>query len=525
MNSHLCMTLRFLDPLPQYHGRGDDGEPEWPPSPLRFFQALVAAAATRWRGGEFQEQVRPALQWLEQIRPRVVTPLVRAESYGYRMYVPNNSGDLMTAAWSRGDTDTTMAKFRVEKDVRPLLLRGDATHFVFPLNNDECPHFNVLRAASRSISHLGWGVDMVAGNAEFLTDAEVAGLAGEHWAPDESGDGLRVPIAGTLDALVRKHEAFLQRLDQGGFKPVPPLSAYRSVGYRRATDAARRTLSAFSLLRLDGNGFCAFNPVRHTCTVAGMMRHATAEVAALAGWTANERATVVLGHGEQLGATHEPVGDCRFAFLPVPSIEGRSDGMSRVVGAIRRVLVTSFGSGLDDQIAWARRSLAGAELVAQGSEEPEAYLGSIPRSDKVLKDYLDRASTWATVTPVVLPGYDDPAHYRRRIKSATSGEDRRRLRERLDARIDSLIRKAIVQAGFSEALARYAEIDWSDVGYWRGVELASRYFVPVHLKKLSRLHLRITWRDSAGAAVRLPGPICLGGGRFGGLGLMAAVDG
>ena len=523
MSSHLCLTMRFLDPLPQYHGRGSNSEPEWPPSPLRFFQALVAGAANRWRGVDFQEKARPALQWLEEIQPVVVAPAVQAVGFGYRMYVPNNSGDLMTAAWARGDTETSMAKFRVEKDVRPLWLKGDATHFLFPLSNGSCPHFDTLRAASRSISHLGWGVDMVAGNAEILSEADVSSLPGDHWVPDDSETGLRVPVAGTLDALVKKHEAFLQRLDQRGFKPVPPLSAFRVIGYRRSTDSRRRDLSAFSLLRLDGNGFRAFSPVRHTCTVAGMMRHTTADVAALAGWPTNERATVVLGHAEDAGTPHRPVGDHRFAYLPIPSIEGRGDGKSRVVGAIRRVIVTSFGSDLASKIAWTRRSLAGAELVAKGRVEPEAFLGSIPRSDKVLRDYLAPTSTWATVTPVILPGYDDPSHFRRRMNStATSAEEKQRLLDRLNGRVESLLRKSIMQAGFSEALARFAELEWSDGGYWRGVELASRYFVPMHLQKLSRFHVRITWRDSAGTEIRLPGPICIGGGRFGGLGLMAA---
>jgi hypothetical protein len=49
MASVLCITIRFLDPVPQFHGRGDTGDPEWPPSPLRLFQAMVSAAASRWR--------------------------------------------------------------------------------------------------------------------------------------------------------------------------------------------------------------------------------------------------------------------------------------------------------------------------------------------------------------------------------------------------------------------------------------------------------------------------------------------
>src|ERR1700722_15040038 len=97
MTSVLCLTLRFLDPEPRFHGRGDDGEPEWPPSPLRLFQALGGPRASRRRENLFQESARPALQWLERIQPLIVTPQVSAERFGYRMYVPNNSGDLMTA--------------------------------------------------------------------------------------------------------------------------------------------------------------------------------------------------------------------------------------------------------------------------------------------------------------------------------------------------------------------------------------------------------------------------------------------
>jgi CRISPR-associated protein Csb2 len=40
MPSYLCLSAIFLDA--EFHGRRDGGEPEWPPSPLRLFQALVA---------------------------------------------------------------------------------------------------------------------------------------------------------------------------------------------------------------------------------------------------------------------------------------------------------------------------------------------------------------------------------------------------------------------------------------------------------------------------------------------------
>jgi len=48
MSSHFCISVTFLDPA--FHGRADGGEPEWPPSPLRLFQSLVAAAHEGWKG-------------------------------------------------------------------------------------------------------------------------------------------------------------------------------------------------------------------------------------------------------------------------------------------------------------------------------------------------------------------------------------------------------------------------------------------------------------------------------------------
>jgi CRISPR-associated protein Csb2 len=102
---------------------------------------------------------------------------------------------------------------------------------------------------------------------------------------------------------------------------------------------------------------------------------------------------------------------------------------------------------------------------------------------------------------MVLPGYDD------KHKSKT----------------EELIRRGIRQAGYSELLAKYAELDWRMVGYWPGTDLARRYEPPEYLRNFPRYHVRITWRDANGNQVPIRGPICIGGGRFIGLGLFAAV--
>ena len=477
MTTVLCLTVRFLSPVPQFHGRGSDGDPEWPPSPLRFYQALVSASATRWRENQFEEYVRPALQWLEQILPSVVTPLTAKESFGYRMYVPNNSGDLMTAAWARGDTETSMAKFRVEKDVRPTNLNADAIRFLFPLPDGACPHFDVLQAAVRSVTHLGWGIDMVAGNAELLSEAQVAELTGEVWHPadDTSGAALRVPVAGTLDALLAKHQSFLERISPAGFKPVPPLSVFRVVGYRRATEPTPRPFAAFSILKPDASGMRSFDTLRRTRDVAGMVRHAVTIAAREQGWT-EERINVFI-HGKTLDGANPSTGQTspdRFQYLPLPTI---NHGLGRVE-SIRRVLIAAPPHCVH-QTTWARRAMAGAELV--NNDDVSALLTILPGTDWVLKQYVEESTTWSTVTPVILPGHDDPKHLRRKLKEGRDAETQKRFLARLDARMDELLRKSFRQAGYSAELVEQLELTWREAGFRAGVDLASRYLPPASM--------------------------------------------
>jgi CRISPR-associated protein Csb2 len=507
----LCLTIRFLDPVPQFHGRGDDGDPEWPPSPLRLFQSLVSAAASLWRGEKFHQIARPALKSLERTPPSILTPATTDQSFGFRMYVPNNSGDLMTAAWARGDTETSMAKFRVEKDVRPIHLHGETLRFLFSLPSDDCPHFDILRAAARSITHLGWGIDMVAGDAELLSETQVAQLTGEVWLPtaDNSGTALRVATAGTLDALLERHERFLHRLEDGGFKPVPPLATFRVVGYRRASDPAPRAYTAFSLLKPDASGNQSFDPLRRTRDVAGMIRHAIASAAADQGWS-EERVNVFV-HGKTPDGDRPSTGAIspdRLQYLPLPTINPLR------VDTIRRVLVAAPAQ-CGREIAWLQRALAGAEL---GNDKgATALLTILPRSDHVLKQYVGEARRWSTVTPVILPGYDDPDHLRRKLQAGGGAETQKRYLARLNARIEDLIRKAFRQAGYSNELIDRSELEWQQVGFRAGVDLASRYLPPQNLNNAPRIHVCVNFPSP------VTGPIAIGSGRFRGFGLFARM--
>lgn len=533
MPSHFCVSIRLLDSA--FHGRRGGGEPEWPPSPLRVFQSLVAAAAARMRPETFSTHIRSAFKWLEQQPAPIIVASAAVAGTGYRLSVPNNAMDIVAKAWCRGNYsnsgDANPATHRTMKTVRPtLLIGGDAVHYCWPLidplTDEVRAYIETLSDVARSVIALGWGIDMAVGHAALVSDPQADVLSGERWLPSASGtgEGLRVPVQGTLDALVNRYERFLNRLGPDGFTAPPPLSRFDTVEYRRATDPRARPVAAFSLLRLDASGFRAFDTGRQALTVAGMLRHATKTAAALAGRSDVWIKTFVLGHDESRDETeHLIVGPQRLAYLPVPSIEARGEGRARTVGGVRRVMLSSFAEGCEAEIAWARRALSGGELIDEDKRQPVALLSLIPANEAMIRHYTQKAASWATVTPVVLPGYDDPAHYRRRLKRRIGAEGQKQLLERLDDRIDRLLRKAIVQAGFAKAMAEGAELEWRKAGFWPGTDLANAYGVPDHLKRFPRLHVRVRWRDAQRNPLPVPGPICLGGGRFYGLGLFAAL--
>ena len=391
MVAELRISVRFLQPYS--HGRGDDGLPEWPPSPLRLFQALVASGVGRQVDPSLRSRAIDALHWLEiRAAPEVVAPAAEPGAAPLRLFVPDNVGDKVAKSWSGGG-EANLADYRTEKDVRVMRLAGEVVHFVYRDIEGLDLHFEALVAAARSLTHLGWGVDQVVGDAA----RDGCNMEGERWLPGRRGGTvLRVPVPGTFSALENKHAQFLGRLEGGTFHPVSPLAAFATAAYARATDIEPRPCAAFRLRDPRSGGQLWLEPTRRARDVAAWTRHAAA--IACEAWPFGPVNSLVLGHEEQQGASGRP--RARFSFLPLPTINPRLDRSE----GIARVLIAA-PPGKEKEVAWAQSHLAGRELVWKG--KVVAYLEPLLASDWVLRQYVATSDRWSTVTPVVLPGHDD----------------------------------------------------------------------------------------------------------------------
>ena len=326
-----------------------------------------------------------------------------------------------------------------------------------------------------------------------------------------------MPKPGTLDDLLSKHAAFLGRLSNEGFKPVPPIRCFDVVGYHSPTVVGLATpvrpVAAFEIHRTiedqekeENAGKSKFRPfhhVRRVAAVAGMVRNATATVARRIGWAEQDVERRIEGHGD--GDNGQATSADRLQFLPLPSITPNG------VSGIRRVLVVG-PPGFD--LAPLRRRLNGEELIDENSKQPVAMLSGIASTDRNVTPFLSPARTWSTVTPVILPGYDDPDGLRAKLKDRGTTEKQKNLLARLDARILALIWKAFHQAGWTADALAGTEVEYRAVGWFRGLDLAKKYELPK--LRFPRYHLRIRFSRP------VAGPVVIGAGRYRGMGVFAA---
>lgn len=563
MSQVLCVTIRFLDPVPSFHGKGDGDEPEWPPSPLRLFQALVDAAASRWRESKFGEYAQPFLVWLERLgRPEIVAP---AHHYGmpFRLSGPNNDMDAPARKWVKGEETIKPHRpmdLRTMKAVHPTHIRigdgkhCDALHYLFALPGGKNEYLEVLQATAQSITHLGWGIDMAVGDAAVIPVEETAKLKGVRWRPSPvGGTPLRVPKQGTLEDLIRKHTDFLGRVTKAGFRPVSPLRVFDVVRYRSQDEPIQQPCRIFELRNLDGARFRY--PHRKLIHIAGMVRHLSIRAMErdvpphirklsereqrewvetyIAGHRKGRKAdldrerkcegaddSVAVSSGGAVAEHRESLEKSdahrQLSYLPLPSI-----GMDHTDPGVRRVMIVA-PLGDEDLLDYVARRLAGQQLKAlnertpefgvdeHGQPRPGPLLVPLTRvGDGVTRRYTGSSSIWHSFTPVILPGHDDHK----------SGKTR------------ALIERALLQSGVEQP----CEFEWSPVSRFPRSYSAHKYDLhkrpqgyirPRYLLSQTAVHLTLRFHDGSSVRkpVRIPGPLAIGPGRHCGFGLMVVDE-
>ena len=129
----LLVEVRFVEG--RYHGRND-----WPPSPFRLFQALVAGAyGGRWVS-EPENEKDAAFSWLESLDPPHIAAPPREKGASASYFVPNNDLDAV------GGDPLRVSEIRVRKAVSTSLF------------NHRTPVLYAWRFARGGISvgNLGW---------------------------------------------------------------------------------------------------------------------------------------------------------------------------------------------------------------------------------------------------------------------------------------------------------------------------------------------------------------------------------
>ena len=463
----LRIAVDWLDGT--YHGK------EWPPSPFRVYQAILAGYAVHQRGNPVFEAAMRHLETLPA--PTITAPQAETQN-PVTACVPNNDGDRIHALLAKGKL--AAARALREKSVtfrtrRPRRFGGLVT-YDWEAVAGTAEHFPAIATMAAYVSAVGLGIDAALTHATFVEQPTPA--RGVRYAPSPTGRRtLNVPYRGAFDELERRYRAARGRMVGGTLAPVwesPP----RTMRYDSELDLPSVRCEAFALRRPDDRPLAVDGT--KAMEIAAMVRHAIGAAARRAGL---REATVseLMGHGSER----------RIWVQPLPNV-----GYRHADGRIRRVMLT--GPECVDEEDWidVMSRLPGEPLIRARQQVPFAILAPLASPDPMMDRYRGEAICWTSATPVVLLGHD---HRRGRPRPHRS------------------IRRLLRHAGIAEALVE--SVTMEPAGRLPGSECPARYRRPQHLAYYPCQHMSVRWK------IPVTGPLALGAGIGYGLGLfMPAQD-
>ena len=204
----LLVSIRLHDG--RFYGVGD-----WPPSPARLFQALIAGVGI---SGPLGESEMHALRWLERLKHPVIASPHMMTGQQFVNYMPDNDLDA-----KQGD-QRRIGEILMSKHIKPRLFDAQVPFlygWMFEANRSSQRQANIICTMTERLYQFGRGWDMAWAWAEDTTDCDLErrllDYPGDvHW-PSAAGSGgnLPCPTSGTLDSLMRRYAANLKQFQTG----------------------------------------------------------------------------------------------------------------------------------------------------------------------------------------------------------------------------------------------------------------------------------------------------------------------
>ncbi len=451
-----------------YSARFEDGDgkadPEWPPHPSRLFSALTAA----WGDGGAEEELRTALEWLEQQPPPRILFGRHTTRALVQAFVPVNDSEMLPEDRSR--------KGRVFPSAS---LTNSDVYFVWEASPTQEVRAKLDQILLRA-SSVGHSSSLV--SVEIAEQVNADGLT--EWRPGTSrGERLRIPNEGRLMDLVARHGRFAEsgskihrptagRTTLYGPAPKTPSQVVRGVFeqivvFKKDSGPKTSLRSALSLTSALRGALLKFGPQPPPEFLSGHAPGSTPEAP-----VRSDTPHVAFVPLANVAFPHS-TGELMGVALVLPRSFTREERRAcwRAAESIER-LAMPWG-------VW-------AVALADGEEDRHALLPGT---------WTRESAVWATITPFVFDRYP---------------------KEPFGEEAEEFVRHAFIRSGFPAPV----EVDLHYNPWLAGVPRASE-FPPARARqgKPQRYHCHARVRFEQ----KVEGPLLAGAGRFYGYGLFRQV--